>query len=64
VADPIPGSSGYFILKLVDRQEGQPFTFEEVQDRLRTMLTDQKIEKELEKFLDGLREKFYIEIKA
>jgi peptidyl-prolyl cis-trans isomerase SurA len=64
ITDPVEGSAGLFILKLLDRQEGAVYTFEEVEDRLRQILMEQKIEGELREFISGLREEFFIEIKA
>lgn len=64
VSDPVPGAAGYFVLKLLDRQQGAAFSFEEVEERLRGLLYDRKIEEKLAEFVDELRERFYIEIKA
>jgi peptidyl-prolyl cis-trans isomerase SurA len=64
VSDPVQGAAGYFVLKLLDRKAGEAFTFEEVKDRVRALLFDQKIEEELSVFIDSLRDRFYIEIKA
>jgi peptidyl-prolyl cis-trans isomerase SurA len=64
VTDPIEGAAGYFVLKLVDQAEGEAPTYEELEDRMRQAVFDQKLESELEVFLGELRERFYIEVKA
>jgi len=64
VTDPIEGAAGYFVLKLVDRAEGEAVTFEELEDRMRQAVFDQKLEAELDVFLQELRERFYIEVKT
>lgn len=64
VTDPIEGSAGYFVLKLLGKAEGEAYSYEELEDRMRSAVFDQKLEAELETFLAGLRDRFYIEIKA
>lgn len=64
VSEPVQGSAGFFVLKLLDRQPGAVYSFEEVEERLRGLLFDRKIEEKLAEFIDELRERFYIEIKA
>ena len=64
VTDPIEGAAGYFVLKLVDRAAGSAPTYEQLEDRMRQAVFDQKLEQELEVFLGELRERFYIEVKA
>jgi peptidyl-prolyl cis-trans isomerase SurA len=64
VTDPIEGAAGYFVLKLVDQAEGQAPTYEELEERMRQAVFDEKLEAELEVFLGELRERFYIEVKA
>ena len=44
VTDPIEGAAGFFVLKLVDRAEGEAVTFEELEDRMRQAVFDQKLE--------------------
>lgn len=64
VTDPIEGAAGYFVLKLLDRTEGAAYSYEELEDRMRAAVFDQKLEAELDVFLQELRERFYIEIKS
>ena len=64
VTDPIEGAAGWFVLKLVDRTAGEAYSYEELEERMRAAVFDQKLEQELEVFLEELRERFYIEIKT
>lgn len=64
VTDPIEGAAGWFVLKLVDRTAGEALSYEELEERMRAAVFDQKLEQELEVFLEELRERFYIEIKT
>jgi peptidyl-prolyl cis-trans isomerase SurA len=64
VSDPIEGAAGYFVLKLVDQADGEAYTYEDLEERMRQAVFEQKLDAELEVFLEELRERFYIEIKA
>ncbi len=64
VAPPVKGTAGYFVLRLDARVDPQRKSYEEIHDQLRAMVEDQKIQTELDKFLKGLRRKFYIDIKG
>jgi peptidyl-prolyl cis-trans isomerase SurA len=64
VSDPVGGAAGFFVLKLLDRRGGEVYAFDEVEGRIREILFQQKAEAELEDFVDSLRERFYIEVKA
>jgi peptidyl-prolyl cis-trans isomerase SurA len=64
VSDPVLANEGYYVFKVLDRQDGAVYSFADVQDRLRQLLLNQKLEKELDSYLDDLRQEFYIEIKA
>ncbi len=64
VSEPIEASSGYFILKVTEKAEGEALSFEEVEPRLRQIITERKIEAELKGFIAGLRDRFYMNIKA
>jgi len=64
VTDPVPGAAGFFVLKVLDREEGAVYSFDEVEGRLRDILFQQKAESKLDEFVDSLRERFYIEVKV
>ena len=64
VTDPIEGAAGFFVLKVLDREQGAVYSFDEVEGRIRDILFQQKAEEELAEFVDSLRERFYIEVKV
>ncbi len=64
ISDPTPGNEGYYVFKVLDRQDGEVYSFEEIEDRLRNLLLNQKLEAQLQVYLDELRREFYIEVKA
>ena len=64
VSDPVTGAAGFFILKLIEMTEGEAYSYEELEERMRGAVFDQKLAVELDVFLTGLRDRFYIEIKA
>lgn len=55
---------GCAVLRLVERREVQPVAFEQAQDRIRQALFEQKLEKEMESFLERLRKQTYVERKG
>jgi peptidyl-prolyl cis-trans isomerase SurA len=55
---------GCAVLRLVDRREVQPVSFEQAQERIRQGLFEQKFEKEFEAFLEKLRKQTYVERKG
>jgi peptidyl-prolyl cis-trans isomerase SurA len=54
---------GCAVLRLVERREVQPVSFEQAADRIQRVLMDQKYEQELETFLERLRKQTYVERK-
>jgi peptidyl-prolyl cis-trans isomerase SurA len=54
---------GFHVLKLLDRQGGQPPPFEEIQDRVRTEYLETEIDKALRQYMTTLRQKSTVEIK-
>lgn len=64
VAEPVRGAAGWFVLKLVARTAPQAPGYDAVAERLRQVVEEEKIQAELEKFLTGLRTRFYIDLKT
>lgn len=54
---------GCAVLRLVERREVQPVSYEQAANRIQRVLTDQKYEQELEAFLERLRKQTYVERK-
>lgn len=55
---------GCAVLRVVDRREVQPVSYEQAQERIRQGLFEQKFEKEFEAFLEKLRKQTYVERKG
>jgi peptidyl-prolyl cis-trans isomerase SurA len=55
---------GCAVLRLVDRREVQPVSYEQAQERIRQGLFEQKFEKEFDAFLEKLRKQTYVERKG
>lgn len=51
---------GFFIIKLDEREEGQELSYEEARDRIKRLLTTQKLALEQKKYLQELKAKAYI----
>jgi peptidyl-prolyl cis-trans isomerase SurA len=51
---------GFFILQLDERKEGQELSYEETRDRLKRILTTQKLALEQKKYLQELKSKAYL----
>lgn len=55
---------GCAVLRLVERREVQPVSFEQAAPRIRQVLTEQKYDVEMEAFLERLRKQTYVERKG
>lgn len=55
---------GCAVLRLVERREVQPVSFEQAAPRIQKILSEQKYETELESFLERLRKQTYVERKG
>jgi hypothetical protein len=60
VSDPIPSGDGYRILKIEAKAEASVTPFDEVKDGIRKALGEKKMNKELETYMAGLRDKAII----
>jgi hypothetical protein len=52
------------VLRLVERREVQPVSFEQAKDRIHEALFEKKFEEEFEAFLEKLRKQTYVERKG
>lgn len=62
VSDIVETQFGYHLIKVLEHQAESNPPFEEVQPKIKSMMFNQQIQKELEPYVDGLREKAKIEI--
>ena len=61
ISQPIPGDNGYHILRILEEEPERPFEYAEVQEDLPQWAFQARLEEELEKMLEGLRTKYFIE---
>jgi len=60
VSQVLRESTGFRIVKLLDRQDPRPYEFDEIQTELRQMYEQQKMEGLYEDYVKGLRDKFTV----
>ncbi len=63
VTEPFLTPAGFYILNVKERLPGRPLTYAEVKDSLRRAIESQKLEAELERYVDGLRRRFFVDMK-
>ncbi len=63
ISDLVRGSTGFHILKVLDRKGGEPRPFAEVQDRVREEAMQEESEKRFNAWMKDLKSKAYIEIR-
>ena len=61
VSDVVETQFGFHIIKVTEKKEGKTTPLEEVQDKIRTYLKNQKVNKNIGEFVTGLRKKATIE---
>ncbi len=62
VLDPVGSSGNVVVLKVTARQEGEPYSFEEVSGNVRSAVFSRKMRAAIEQLMDTLRERSEIEI--
>lgn len=55
-------STGFRIVKLVEREEARPYEYEEVKQELRKLYDQERLEGVYTEYLEGLRKKFTVEL--
>jgi len=55
--------SGFRIVKLLEREEARPYTFDEVRDELKQAMEEEALDKMYNSYLDKLRTEFYVEVR-
>ena len=64
VTEPILTPAGWYIFQIQERSAGHMYTYEELKDNLRQLVENQKIEKSLAEYVEGLRTQFFIDEKS
>ena len=52
------------MFKVLERRDGHMYTYEELKDNLRQAVESQKIEQALAKYVDGLRDRFFVDLES
>ncbi len=63
LSEPIATPAGFYVMLVKDRKAGHRLTLAEVHDRIKATLENQKIQAALEEYVQGLRERFAVDIK-
>jgi len=64
VTEPLLTPAGWYVFKVLERRPGHMYTFEELKDNLRQAVESQKIEAALSKYVDGLRDRFFVDMES
>lgn len=56
--------TGFRIVQLLEREDARPYEFEEVREELRKLVEQQKMTAAYDKYLEGLRREFYVDIRV
>jgi peptidyl-prolyl cis-trans isomerase SurA len=62
VSQVLRETSGFRIVKLLEREAGRSYTFDEVRSQLRRTLEEEKMAVATEQYIQTLREKFYVNL--
>lgn len=63
ISEPVLGAIGYHIFRLERYQEGGKPSFEEIQNDLRTILIQRKLRKEIDRVVENIKKRVFVEIK-
>jgi peptidyl-prolyl cis-trans isomerase SurA len=64
VSEPLPQGEGYRILKVVDKTDGSVVPYGEAKEEIRRRLGEERIQKEYQAYMDGLRQKAIVSIQV
>ncbi len=64
VTDPVQTPAGFYIFEVRARRPGRLPTYEEVHDNVRRAVESEKLQVELARYVAGLRERFYVQLKG
>ena len=63
VTEPLLTPAGWYIFQVLEKTEGHMYTFEELKDNLRQAVEGEKIEAALAEYVEGLKDRFFIDEK-
>ncbi|MCX8015076.1 MAG: peptidylprolyl isomerase, partial [candidate division WOR-3 bacterium] len=61
VSEPVLSEHGYHLIKVLDKQEEQLLSLEELQDEIRNYLYEERLKERLEDYLSRIAKTTYIE---
>ena len=64
LTEPVLTPTGLYIFLVQERTLGRQFTYEEVKEDIRSALESQKMEVELTRYVETLRQRFFIDMKG
>lgn len=64
VSDPVLTPAGWYVFKILDRTPGHMYNFDELKENLRQVVENEKIEAALAEYVEGLRARFFIDLKG
>ncbi len=64
MTDPVQTPAGFYIFEVRARRPGRLPTYEEVRDNARRAVESEKIQAALARYVAGLRERFYVQLKG
>jgi hypothetical protein len=64
VSDPLLQGEGFRILKVVDKTDGSVVPYAEAKEQIRRQIGEERIQKEYQAYMDGLRQKAIISIQV
>ena len=63
VTEPLLTPAGWYVFQVNERVDGHMYTFDELKDKLRQVVEGEKIEVALAEYVEGLKERFFIDEK-
>ncbi len=63
IVGPVETEEGIYLVKIEDKEESETLPFDQVKDRLKNQIFQQRLEAETRQWLDQLRRKAYVDIK-
>ena len=63
LSEPLLSAAGWYVFQMIERMAGHQYTYEELSEELRQFVESQKIEAGLVEYIDGLRDRFFVDIK-
>jgi parvulin-like peptidyl-prolyl isomerase len=64
VAPVIKEAKGFRIVKILSRNAGRPYTYDEAKNELRKVLEQQKMQERLGAYIEELKKNHFVEIKG